>query len=166
MISFIPLCAFSLIMLWAAQSDLAQLKIPNIIPTLLVVTFLVSTVLLRVPYDVMFIHIGVGCLLFTVGFFLFLTGKFGGGDAKLLAAGALWFGWGVPLIYYLYFIVIVGGGLSILLLVFRHFPLPLFLAKQDWAAELYHKNNGVPYAVPIALGSLWAYPHSVFYTGF
>ena len=37
--------------------------------------------------------LGAGAVMLIAGFALFAAGIFGGGDAKLLAASAVWFGW-------------------------------------------------------------------------
>ena len=46
-------------------------------------------------------HFAAGALVLAVTFGLFAMGGMGGGDAKLLAATALWMGFGFQLVEYL-----------------------------------------------------------------
>ncbi len=66
-----------------------------------------------------------------VAFGCFAMGWVGGGDAKVAAAAALWFGFG-HLLNYLLYASLFGGALTLLLLQFRQWPLPYALAGQTW----------------------------------
>ena len=80
----------------------------------------------------------------------------GGGDAKLLAAAALWLGFD-QLVPFLAYVTIFGGALALLLLAYRRCP-PARLPLPDWAARLHAKGEGMPYGVAIAAGALSIYP--------
>ena len=58
-----------------------------------------------------------------IAFGCFAMGWVGGGDAKVAAAAALWFGFG-HLLNYLLYASLFGGALTLLLLQFRQWPLP------------------------------------------
>ena len=80
-----------------------------------------------------------------------------GGDAKVAAAAALWFGFG-HLMNYLLYASLFGGALTLLLLQFRQWPLPYVLAGQAWLLRLHAKETGIPYGIALALGALITYP--------
>jgi prepilin peptidase CpaA len=102
-------------------------------------------------------HVGAGCVVHVVAFGCFVRGWIGGGDAKLAAATALWFGFDHLLPYLLYG-SLFGGALTLLLLQFRMLPLPALLARQDWIARLHNKDAGVPYGIALAAAALCIYP--------
>ena len=73
-------------------------------------------------------------LVLVVAFGFFTQGWIGGGDAKLAAATALWFGFD-HLLDYLIYASLFGGVLTLLLLQFRMLPLPAcWRARLDPAA--------------------------------
>ena len=80
-------------------------------------------------------------------------GWVGGGDAKVAAAAALWFGFG-HLLNYLLYASLFGGALTLLLLQFRQWPLPYALAGQAWLLRLHAKDSGIPYGIALAIGAL------------
>ena len=86
-------------------------------------------------------------------------GWIGGGDAKLAAATALWFGFD-HLLNYLLYASLFGGALTLLLLQFRQWPLPAALAGQAWLQRLHAKDTGMPYGIALAVGALMIYPET------
>jgi prepilin peptidase CpaA len=92
-----------------------------------------------------------------IAFGCFAFGWIGGGDAKVAAAAALWFGFG-HLMNYLLYASLFGGVLTLVLLQFRQWPLPILLAGQPWLARLHAKESGVPYGIALAIGALMIYP--------
>jgi prepilin peptidase CpaA len=103
------------------------------------------------------LHIAAGVAVLVVSFSCFAFGWIGGGDAKVAASAALWFGFGY-LLDYLVFASLVGGVLTLLILQFRNFPLPASLARQGWLTRLHSKDSGIPYGVALAIGALLIYP--------
>jgi prepilin peptidase CpaA len=95
-----------------------------------------------------------------VGIALFAGGFLGGGDAKLLAAAALWFGFEGP-VEYLLLVSVAGGALVLLLLTYRKLAPPLWLCRQTWAMRLHAKAGGVPYGIALAAAGLWLYPSTI-----
>jgi prepilin peptidase CpaA len=84
----------------------------------------------------------------------------GGGDAKLLAAAALWMGWPAVLPF-LAGAAIAGGGLAMALLALRSAALrPLVLGGPRWVVRLADPGEGAPYGVAIAAGALLALPQA------
>jgi prepilin peptidase CpaA len=101
----------------------------------------------------------VGGAVLVVGFVLFSCGWVGGGDAKLAAATALWFGF-THLLDYLLYASIFGGALTLLLIQFRMLPLPRLLAGREWIERLHQRGGGVPYGIALATAALVVYPHT------
>src|SRR6266550_4286483 len=87
-------------------------------------------------------HVGAGATVLAVAFGCFAMGWVGGGDAKVAAAAALWFGFG-HLMNYLLYASLFGGALTLLLLQFRQWPLPYSLAGQTWLIRLHAKDSGI-----------------------
>jgi prepilin peptidase CpaA len=86
-------------------------------------------------------------------------GWVGGGDAKVAAAAALWFGFG-HLLNYLLYASLFGGVLTIVLLQMRQWPLPYALTGQTWLLRLHAKETGIPYGIALAIGALMIYPET------
>ena len=84
--------------------------------------------------------------MLAVAFVFFSQGWIGGGDAKLAAATALWFGFAYLLDYLLY-ASIFGGVLTLALLQFRKLPLPGVLTRQAWIMRLHDSAGDVPYGI-------------------
>ena len=97
--------------------------------------------------------------MLVIAFGCFAMGWVGGGDAKVAAAAALWFGFG-HLLNYLLYASLFGGALTLLLLQFRQWPLPYQLAGQPWLLKLHAKETGIPYGIALAIGALMIYPET------
>jgi prepilin peptidase CpaA len=96
-------------------------------------------------------------LVLAAGFALFAHGLAGGGDAKLAAAIALWFGFD-RLVDYALLSGLLGGALTLAILMFRLLPLPHWLARQNWVAQIHQLDAGVPYGIALAAAALAIYP--------
>ena len=153
------LLMFPALMAFAAASDLFTMTISNRVSLALVAGFFVLAFAGGMaPYE-MLSHVGAGALLLVVAFACFAMGWMGGGDAKVAASVALWFGFG-PLMDFLLYASLFGGALTLLLLQFRQWPLPYGLAGQAWLARLHDKQTGIPYGIALALGALMVYPET------
>jgi prepilin peptidase CpaA len=153
------LSVFPALMAFAAASDLFTMTISNRVSILLAAAFLVLAVATGMaPYDILS-HLGAGALVLVVAFGCFAMGWVGGGDAKVAAAAALWFGFG-HLMNYLLYASLFGGVLTILLLQMRQWPLPYPLTGQAWLLRLHDKETGIPYGIALAIGALMIYPET------
>ena len=101
--------------------------------------------------------------MIVVGLVMFAGNWIGGGDAKLLAAAALWLGFD-HLLSFLIWTAILGGGFSLLILAYRRFLPPVWLLGQSWAMRLHDSREGIPYGVAIAGAGLIVYPHTIWMT--
>jgi prepilin peptidase CpaA len=155
----IGLTLFPATMAFAASSDLFTMTIANRVSLVLVGGFFVLAVLAGMSPAAIGWHVGAGAAVLAVGFGLFSFGWVGGGDAKLAAATALWFGFAHMLDYLLY-ASIFGGALTLVLIQFRMLPLPQALAGREWIERLHKPGGGVPYGIALAAAALVVYPHT------
>jgi prepilin peptidase CpaA len=159
MLDIARLMLFPALMAFAAASDLFTMTISNRVSLALVVGFLVLAPLGGMGLHDMLQHIGAGAAVLAVTFTCFAMGWIGGGDAKVAAGVALWFGFD-HLLNFLVCASLFGGGLTLLLLQFRQWPLPYPLAGQAWLSRLHDKQSGIPYGIALALGALLIYPET------
>lgn len=160
--SYMVLATFSALMIYAAYSDLKSYTLPNFISLLLVGGFAVIMLIIQPPFSAIGWHIGVGAILFIVGFLMFATGLFGGGDVKVIAALGLWLG-PVNALPFLMLMAVFGGALAIVLIVFRRFKIPQHWQKNSAIAGLHSKEEGIPYGVAIALAAIIEFPKTEIY---
>ena len=114
------LVIFPVCMIFATFYDLFTMTIPNKITLALIAGFAVFAPLAGMGLETALWHIGVAIAVLIVGFVLFNMGVMGGGDAKLLAASALWFGTAFTLPYLLAASVL-GGVLTLIIIIARRF---------------------------------------------
>ena len=153
------LLLFPAMMAFAASTDLFTMTISNRVSLALAAGFLALALLSGMgPYDIL-THIGAGAAVLVIAFACFAMGWIGGGDAKVAAAAALWFGFG-HLMDYLLHASLFGGALTLLLLQFRQWPLPYAFAGQAWLLKLHAKESGIPYGIALAIGALAIYPET------
>jgi prepilin peptidase CpaA len=153
------LLLFPALMAFAAASDLFTMTISNRVSLALAAGFLALALLSGMgPYDFLS-HLGAGAAVLAVAFACFAMGWVGGGDAKVAAGAALWFGFG-HLMNYLLYASLFGGALTLLLLQFRQWPLPYPFAGQAWLLKLHAKDSGIPYGIALAIGALMVYPET------
>lgn len=156
----IPLLfVFPALVAFAACSDLLTMKITNKLVLTLAGSFFVVALLAGLPLDALGLHVAAAALILAIGFGLFALGWIGGGDAKLMAGIALWFGFG-QLLPFLLYASIWGGTLTLALLAARRYPLPVQLKMVPWIDRLHDRKTGVPYGLALAAAALFVYPTS------
>ena len=153
------LLLFPALMAFAAASDLFTMTISNRVSLALAAGFLVLALASGMEPSEILSHLGAGVGVLAASFVCFAFGWIGGGDAKVAAAAALWFGFG-HLLNYLVYASLFGGALTLLLLQFRQWPLPYQLAGQAWLLKLHAKESGIPYGIALAIGALVVYPET------
>lgn len=143
----------------AALTDFLEMKIPNAIPMLLIIAFLLVAPFTGLSLAEFGWHLAAALIVFSTCFFFFALNVMGGGDAKLLTAAALWFGFNHALFEFLVVTAFFGGILTVLIIMLRAnwekfaiigVPLPqtLMSAKK------------VPYGIAIGAAGLMTYPHA------
>jgi prepilin peptidase CpaA len=155
-VSTLSVMVFPLLMALAASSDLLTMRISNALVAVLVLGFFVVAFAVGLPLPQIGVHVLVGLAVLAVGFTFFAFGWIGGGDAKLAAATTMWLGLGVMLPYLIY-AALLGGALTLLLLVVRRWPLPAALAKVAWIDRLHDTKTGVPYGIALAISGILVY---------
>ena len=157
MLAFLCLCVFPGAMAFAGSMDLITMTIPNRISLVLVAGFVALAPFVGLTPLQYGAHLATGAAMLAVGVFMFARGWIGGGDAKIFAAAALWFGFD-HLGDFTLLSAMAGGVLTIALLVFRTMPLPNLARTQDWLVRLHHPRTGVPYGIAMAAAALMVYP--------
>src|SRR4051812_44944473 len=158
-LDIVRLSLFPALMAFAAASDLFTMTISNRISLALTGGFLGLAVLSGMGFYDILSHVGAGAAVLGVAFACFALGWIGGGDAKIAAAAALWFGF-AHLLDYLVYASLFGGALTLVLLQFRQWPLPWSLGGQAWLLRLHSKETGIPYGIALAIGALMIYPET------
>ena len=147
---------FAAILALAAASDLRSFRIPNPLPLLLVVGFVVAAAA-GIPGLEPIGGPMAGFLMMVVGFVLFALRAMGGGDVKLMAAASLWVGWG-GLAEQVAFVTLIGGifalGLAAARSLLARRPVASGAAGTASLPPVLRHGQPVPYGVAIALGSL------------
>ncbi len=156
-IDIVRLTLFPALMAFAAVSDLFTMTISNRVSLALAAGFLILALASGMGLHDILAHVGAGAAVLIVAFGCFAMGWVGGGDAKVAASAALWFGF-AKLLDYLVCASVFGGLLTLLLLQFRQWPLPYSLTGQAWIARLHAKQSGIPYGIALAIGALTVYP--------
>ena len=155
---------FPALMAFAGAMDLFTMTIPNRVSFALIAGFVLLALITGLGWDAIAWHIGVGLAMLVIGIGIFAMGWIGGGDAKLFAATSLWMG--QEYIYqYALTAAILGGVLTLFLLVLRMYPLPAGLAGQKWLTRLHDAGEGVPYGIALAAAGLVVYPEIAWIQG-
>jgi prepilin peptidase CpaA len=136
----------------AAASDLVSYQIPNSVCVVLVAGFALAALDPALPGSVILAHLSCGLALLALTALCFAFRLMGGGDAKLLAATALWVGWREVLPFVL-LTAIAGGVLGLVLLTLRRFA-PGAAGSGRWWGRLLARGEGVPYGIAIAVSGL------------
>lgn len=120
---------------------------------------MICALVFRWPWEMVGAHLACGFVVFILGFALYAVGFFGGGDAKFLAASALWVGWAF-LPNLLVITAISGGILALLAIYFRAQVEPFTLVLPLWLQRYCASVLRLPYGLAIACGTLVAFPDS------
>lgn len=156
--TFIIVMIFAGTMLTAAAKDATSMTIPNWISLAVIAGFIIVTPFVWQGCDVLTTHVFVGLTFFAAGFAMFAFGWLGGGDAKLMAATALWWQWDEAMIYVVY-TTMIGGVLALLLVFGRRF-IPSSVLTAQWAHHLFRDEKKMPYGLALAAGALLTLPKS------
>ena len=157
MLAFLCLCVFPGAMALAGSMDLITMTIPNRISIFLIAAFALLAPFVGLTALQLGQHVATGLAMLAIGIFMFARGWIGGGDAKIFATAALWFGFD-HLGDFALLSAVAGGVLTLSLLLFRMVPLPQSAAGQAWLVRLHHPRTGVPYGIAMAAAALLVYP--------
>lgn len=156
---FLILVVFPAAMAYAAASDMVSMTISNRLCLVLVAGFAICAASVGLSWTELGWHLAAGFLVLGVTFGFFAAGWIGGGDAKLAAVTALWFGFD-QLLPYVFISTVAGGVLTLALLSLRKMPLPRPALGWGWAQRLHDKDEGVPYGIALAFAALVVLPET------
>ena len=151
---------FPFCMVFAGVSDMLSMTIANRVSLVLVVTFAVVAPLTGMEWTAYGWHFAAAGLALSVTFAMFAIGGMGGGDAKLIAASSLWLGFNFNLLGYLVISSVIGGVLTVLILMYRKSPLADVTGQNMFLRHFADRKSGIPYGLALGLGGLFAYPDS------
>lgn len=157
------LVVFPMLLIWAAMADLVTMKIGNRLVATLLVAYAVLAPLAGIGLHHLALSAAMAALVFFVAFAIFVLGWVGGGDAKLATITALWLGADHVLMYVVY-TALIGGALTLALLVFRRALIPGSWYHRTWIARLHAGETGVPYGVALATAGLLVFPETAWMT--
>jgi prepilin peptidase CpaA len=147
----LPLC-----LTLAAITDLFTMTIPNRVSLILLGAFLVIAPFTGMAWSAIGMSLLAGFAVFSVCFCLFAMNVMGGGDAKLLTAAAVWFGFDQSLFLFLTAVGYAGGVLTLLILLMRSQAVTLLATGLPIPNSLLTANK-VPYGIAIGAAGLITY---------
>ena len=152
LVSVFPACVIA-----AALTDATSYTIPNRLSAFLAAAFVPAALAMGMSPAVFAISVGLGVAGLALGIVMFALRWIGGGDAKLLAACALWLG-STAVAPFLLWTAVAGGLLALGLMAARKSPIPFSAIGPAWFGRLMKPGEDVPYGVAIAVGALIALP--------
>lgn len=156
---FCVLAIFPIAMIFAAATDALSYKISNHISVIIVLGFIVLVPFSGMSISVIVSHVVTAAIVLVIGFILFARGWIGGGDAKVISAAVLWLGPGL-IVPFLLIMAIAGGVLSVICLMVRQVPIPIWLAERGWLINWQTGVGSTPYGIAITFTALLLYPQS------
>lgn len=150
----VPLC-----LALAALNDLFTMTIPNRISIILALSFVVVAPLSGMDIQTFAMSLVAGLAVFAATFALFALNTMGGGDAKLLTASAIWFGFDQALAVYMVAVALFGGILTVGILFIRSYRQEIMITGLPVPDSLLVAKK-VPYGIAIAIAGLLTYPEA------
>ncbi|MEO8757591.1 MAG: prepilin peptidase [Devosia sp.] len=165
MVSLLALFIFPVLMAYSASSDLLTMRIANWLVLAVAVAYFFLALVAQLSWTEIGMSVAAAAIVLAVAFAFFAFGWIGGGDAKLVSVTALWVGSGL-LLPYLVYAALLGGGLTLMILALRRYPLPAWLQRQRWIDRLHDSKSGVPYGITLAIAGLLVYPETAIFLHF
>ena len=157
--AFLVLALLPALLIAAAIWDVTSYTIPNVLQAALLAAFALFAFAAGMAPAAVGFHLLAGAAGLALGFLFFACGFVGGGDAKLFACAALWFGLR-DIADFALFASVFGGFLTLGLLSFRKIPLPALLGSQGWVLRLHDEKAGIPYGAALAAGAFAVLPYT------
>jgi prepilin peptidase CpaA len=162
-ISLFGLLVFGGFMVWAAVGDVRSFTITNKLNAAIATAFLLFAIPMGMAWPEIVEHLKVGLITIAITLSMFFVGIYGGGDAKMTGAVALWLG-PAAMIPFIYYTALSGGVLVVILIVARRIAKNYGLPKSPkWARRMLRKRSAVPYGVALGVGALIAAPQAVWF---
>ncbi len=153
----------------ASVTDILRMKIPNILPALIISGFVVAWIFKMIlglnVFQSATSHFAAAGIMLVIMMILFFAGVFGGGDAKIIPVITLWIGvQGLPA--FLMVTSLTGGILALMSIALRKTSfgqkiLTRLINKpylqNGWIGEMVKGHNTIPYGIAIAIGGIVAF---------
>ena len=149
---------FAAPLLAAACTDFWSMKIPNKVSLAMLAGFFLCLPLTWQGLPLFAEHMAVGLTFFVAGFAMFAFGWLGGGDAKLMAAIAIWFGWEDAMAYVVY-TTLFGAALGLMIMLTEKI-LPVRVRTSELGMRMFQGGKDMPYGLALAAGALFVWPSS------
>ena len=155
----LPLCVAM-----AAFCDIISMKIPNRVSVILAVSFFVVAPFSGMDLATFGWSVLAAACVFAGCFTLFAFNIMGGGDAKILSAAALWYGFNIDLVALLGVTGIYGGFLALIVLSIRANQNLLLVAPIPIPMHFFKDRAGIPYGVAIGAAAFSTFPDTEMFT--
>ena len=151
---------FPLCVAMAAFCDFISMKIPNRIPVILAASFFIIAPFSGMDLATFGWSVAAALAVFAGCFALFAFNVMGGGDAKILSAAALWYGFNINLVAFLGFTGIYGGFLALIVLTIRANQNVLLVSPIPLPMHFFKDRAGIPYGVAIGAAAFSTFPET------
>jgi len=159
------LAVFPVLVIIGALRDVTTMTIPNWVSLGLIAGFFPAAFAAGLPLETVGMNLGVGVVALLAGMVMFALRWVGGGDAKMMAAAALWLGMDAAAPFLLW-TGVAGGLFAVLLMQARAYGQPYAARAPAWVGKLLEPKGDIPYGVAICAGALAAFPASAVMAGF
>lgn len=160
---FLVLSILPLGLALAATSDLVTMTIPNRISAALLAFFVILAPVSGIAWADIGMSLVAGLVVFGVCFALFALNVMGGGDAKLLTASAIWYGWDHSLLTFLVAVGFVGGAVTLVILLLRAQANSVMAMGIPLPASLVTAKK-IPYGIAIAIAGFLTFHQAPIYS--
>lgn len=151
----LPLC-----LAMAAFTDILTMKIPNRVSVVLALSFFAVAPFSGMDLVTFGWSVAAALTVFAGCFALFALNVMGGGDAKILSAAALWYGFNNDLVAFLALTGLFGGGLALVVLFIRANQDILLATSIPIPMHFFKQRAGIPYGVAIGAAAFMTFPDS------
>lgn len=145
------------VVVYAMYNDLRVYQIPNWISIFVALAFLPCAATANITLVDFSIHIAVGFLVLVLGMIAFAFRLLGGGDVKLFAALAIWFGWDLVGQFAL-ITAAIGGILGLMIIILRAPFATMIVGAMPWVKSRIFREAPMPYGIAIGVAALVLFP--------
>ena len=161
MVNMLLLSIFPALALFAALHDFRHYRIPNWLNLAIFGSFFPVALIAGMPWEVFLWHLAAFGAVFAAMFIVYLalpSSKFGGGDAKMISAVAIWIDW-EHLLEYGIMVALAGGALAAIMWLWRALQIEygVWMQGDVTLRKVMSYNVKLPYGAAIAAGGIYAY---------
>lgn len=150
---------FPLMMVLAGGGDVLTRRIPNALVLTMAACFFPLALLTGMPAWLLGLHVLTALAFLAFGYCLFILRFLGGGDAKLMAAAALWLGYPCSL-FFVGACLLAGGVLAASVGIWHLATLEASFNSRRLGQLFGSLAPSVPYGFAVAAGAILAMPYS------